>query len=177
MSLYFDTLCKAMSRLAEHPKSIFVGQAVRYPGTAMHNTLKDVPMEKRVEFPVAEDMQMGVCTGLALQGFLPICLYPRINFMLLATSQLVLHLDKLPLYSAGGYKPKVIVRTAIAHDKPLDPQPQHLGNFVEAYRSMLKTVQVVELLTSANIMTHYEEALQREGSTLLVEHLEFYGDT
>src|ERR1700756_2370033 len=99
MSQYFEELCKAMSLLALQPNTLFIGQAVRYPGTAMYNSLSHLPEYKRLELPVAEDMQMGMATGLSLAGYLPICIYPRINFLLLATNQLVLHLDKLPLYS------------------------------------------------------------------------------
>ena len=48
------------------------GQAVGYAGTAMFNTLKDVNPDQRIELPVAEEFQMGVTTGLALQGYLPV---------------------------------------------------------------------------------------------------------
>src|SRR5215475_11958092 len=137
MGTYFDALCAAMRMVADEPKAIFMGQAVAYPGTAMTNTFKGIAPEKLLEMPVAEDMQLGMATGMALAGWLPVCCYPRFNFLLLATNQLVLHLDKLPLYS--GWRPRVIVRTAIATPEPLDPGPQHLGDFTDAFRSMLKT--------------------------------------
>ena len=35
MGKYKDELKKAMELLASHPKTIFLGQAVEYPGTAM----------------------------------------------------------------------------------------------------------------------------------------------
>lgn len=159
--------------LSDHPRSVFLGQAVAYPGTGMFNTLRDVPDHKRVEWPVCEDMQLGAAIGASLNGDLPVCLYPRWNFLLLATSQLVLHLDKLPLFS--DYRPKVIIRTAVATADPLDPGPQHLGDeFTEAYRSMLKTVVVVSLDRAEDIVTQYKAALEREGSTLLVERMSLY---
>ena len=43
---YFDELTKAMSWLGSQEDTIFVGQAVEYPGTAMFNTLKSVPAAK-----------------------------------------------------------------------------------------------------------------------------------
>jgi pyruvate/2-oxoglutarate/acetoin dehydrogenase E1 component len=121
---------------------------------------------------LAEDLQLGMAIGAALAGDLPICVYPRINFMLLATNQLVLHLDKLPLYS--GFRPRVIVRTAVATPEPLDPGPQHLGDFTQAYRQMLRTVEVVDLYDASKIVPAYREAMERDGSTLLVEHLGRY---
>lgn len=171
---YFSELCRAMTLLAEHPRSVFLGQSVRSPGTAMYTTLEGVPSEKRVELPVAEEMQLGMCTGIALNGGLPISIFPRWNFLLLATNQLVNHLDKIPLYSHGGYKPKVIIRTAVATSTPLDPGPQHLGDFTEAFRSMLKTVHVVRLEDAEDIVPAYRGAMECDGSTLLVEYSEKY---
>jgi pyruvate/2-oxoglutarate/acetoin dehydrogenase E1 component len=174
VTAYFDELCRAMERVAERPDAVFIGQAVRCSGTAMSRTFANVPMEKRIEFPVAEDFQLGAALGMSLRGLLPVCIYPRINFLLLAMSQLALHLDKIPIYSRGGYKPKVIIRTAVATDKPLDPGVQHLGSFVDAFKLMLEDVEVFELHTSSEVRMQYQDALDREGSTLLVERAELY---
>lgn len=171
---YIEELRRAMEIVARHPRSVFIGQAVRFPGTAMYGTLQGVPLNKRVEFPVAEDMQLGLAIGAALSGDLPICIYPRWNFLLLATNQLVLHLDKLPLYSDGGYKPRVIIRTSVATPNPLDPGEQHLGDFSVAFQSMLETVSVVRLLRDIDVVPAYQAALNRDGSTILVEYASAY---
>jgi pyruvate/2-oxoglutarate/acetoin dehydrogenase E1 component len=167
---YFSNLCAAMRLVSEHPQSLFMGQAVACEGTAMFRTLADVHQEKRLELPVVEDMQMGMAIGMSLNGHLPICIYPRFNFLLLALNQLVLHLDKLPLM--GGYKPKVLIRTAVATSKPLYPGPQHIGNYSLAH--MLDTVVVDRLECADDIVPAYEKALGRERSTLLIEYHEKY---
>lgn len=166
-SAYFDELCRAMTMLAKERRAVFMGQAVEYPGTAMFRTLRDVPIDKRVELPVAEDMQAGMATGAALNGDLPICIYPRWDFMLLAASQIVLHLDRLPLMS--GYRPRVIIRTAAPSKAPLDPGPQHTGDHTSAFRLMLQTINVVRLITASEIVPAYERAVRAQGSTILVE--------
>ena len=51
---YFDELKRSMDWLSEKPDTIFLGQAVEFPGTAMTNTLKDVDKNKLLEFPVNE---------------------------------------------------------------------------------------------------------------------------
>ncbi len=163
-----------MNLIAEQPRSIFMGQSVANPGTAMTRTLAGVPKEKLLELPVAEDMQMGLAIGAAINGDLPVCIYPRFNFLLLAMSQLILHLDKLPLYSRGGFRPRVIVRTAVATPTPMDPGPQHLGDYTEVFRAMLETVTVVRLDDAARIVPEYLAAVERHGSTLLVERTELY---
>ena len=72
-----------MEWLAQDPRTIFIGQAVEVPGTAMSNTVKDIPLDRRIELPVAEEMQMGMTVGLAMQGQVPVSIYPRWNFMIL----------------------------------------------------------------------------------------------
>jgi len=152
--------------------TIFVGQTVRDAGTAMNSTFRDVPIEQRIEFPVAENAQMGFCTGIALTGQPVLCAYPRINFFLEALPQLIQHLDKIPLFS--DYKPRVIIRTSIATANPLDPGPQHIGNYTDAIEAMLSTVKVIRLTSHEMIAPEYRAAMEREGSTLLVEWVELY---
>lgn len=172
MNEYFEQLCKAMTLISEQPHAIFMGQSCREKGTAMFTTLRDVPMEKRLELPVFENSQCGMAIGVALAGGLPISLYPRINFLLEALPQLVQHLDKIPLFS--DYKPRVIIRTSIATTDPLDPGPQHIGNYTDAIEAMLSTVKVVRLTSTEMIVPEYQAAMERDGSTLLVEWVSLY---
>ena len=79
---YFDELSRSMEFLARDPRTMFLGQAVACAGTAMSNTLKNVDRAKLLELPVTEDLQMGMSTGLALTGVVPISIYPRWNFLL-----------------------------------------------------------------------------------------------
>lgn len=176
MPSYFDELCRAMAMLAERPNAIFMGQGVGNPGTTMSQTFQLVPHEKTLEFPVAEDLQMGTAIGMALGGWLPICVFPRWNFLICAANQLVNHLDRLPLYSDGGYCPKVIIRTAVPSVHPFNPGPQHDDDFTEAFRRMLRTVHIQCLRYPGEIVERYREAMERQGSTLLVEYTHAYRD-
>lgn len=174
---YYSELTRAMDLLGAAERTIFIGQTVAYPGTGITGTLKGVPPEKLLELPVAEDMHMGMATGLALAGHTAVSIYPRWNFLLLAANQLVNHLDRLPIYSHGGYKPRVIVRVAVPSVVPLDPQSQHDGDFTQEFFSMCKTVQFFNLRQTSEIFPAYEYALHHEGATLLVEHVELYDKT
>ena len=163
-----------MDFLAQHPDTIFIGQAVVYEGTAMYSTLKDVPLDRKVEMPVCEDLQAGITNGLALYGKIPVSIYPRWNFLLLAVNQLVNHLDKLPEFS--GYPTKAIIRTGIGSICPLNPQIQHVGDFTDAFKLMLKNIEVIRLDEPEEIFPAYKKALERTDgkSTLLVEWGDFY---
>lgn len=166
-----------MEWLAQHPKTIFIGQTVGGPGTFMYATLQDVPAEKRVEMPVNESFQMQFTLGLALAGYIPVSVYPRQNFLLLATADMVNMLDKMPAISANQVRPRVIIRVASGPDMPVHPGHQHVGNYAEAFRRMFAWVEVVELNEPQEIFPAYKHALEREDSraTLMIEHGNFYG--
>ena len=123
---YFDELKRAMNLLGEKSNTIFIGQAVSVPGTAMFNTLKEVNPEKRIELPVLEDTQMGMALGMALTGKRVISIYPRWNFLLCATNQLINHVDKFPVMTENEVKPGLIIRTGVGSERPLFPGHQHM---------------------------------------------------
>jgi pyruvate/2-oxoglutarate/acetoin dehydrogenase E1 component len=173
---YFDELKSAMDMLAEDPRVVFIGQAVEYAGTAMSNTLKDVPKEKLIEMPVFEDTQMGITLGLALAGYIPVSIFPRWNFLICATNQLVNHIDKITLMSE--YKPRMIIRTGVGSERPMHPQHQHIGDYTDAYKIMCPNIDIIRLEEPENIYDAYRNAyLRTDGkTTLLVEYGDYYNE-
>lgn len=173
---YADELKKAMDYLAEDRLTVFLGQAVAFPGTAMSNTLKDVPKNKLIELPVAEEMQMGMTLGMALNGHVPISIFPRWNFLLCATNQLVNHIDKLSMMS--DFKSRIIIRTGIGSERPLHPQHQHVGDYTEAFKLMCPNVDIIRLEEPEDICDAYKFALTRTDNkaTILVEYGDYYGE-
>ena len=173
---YVTELTKSMDFLAKDKRIIFLGQAVAYPGTGMTNTLKNVSKEKLYELPVAEEMQMGLTIGLALNNFVPVSIYPRWNFLLLATNQLVNHLDKVKVMSNGKFKTKAIIRTSVGSERPLHPQYQHVGDFTDSIQKVCKEIEIIRLEEAKDILPAYKKALTREDgkSTILVEYGDFY---
>jgi pyruvate/2-oxoglutarate/acetoin dehydrogenase E1 component len=173
---YFDELKASMDMLAKDPRVVFIGQAVEYAGTAMSNTLKDVPKEKLIEMPVFEDTQMGITLGLALAGYIPVSIYPRWNFLICATNQLVNHVDKITMMS--DYKPRIIIRTGIGSERPLHPQHQHVGDYTDAYKLMCPNIKIVRLKEPGQIYNAYCDAyLKNDGNaTILVEYGDYYNE-
>ncbi len=165
-----------MEWTARQPRTLFIGQTVAGPGTFMYTTLKDVPPQKTLEMPINESFQMQFTLGLALAGYLPISVYPRQNFLLLATADMVNMLDKMPAISSSQVLPKVIIRVAAGPDSPVHPGHQHIGNYAEAFRRMFTWIDVVELNEPEEIFPSYQHAVEREDnrSTLLIEHGNFY---
>ena len=176
--MYFDELKKSMEWLGRHDDTLFLGQAVAVPGTAMSNTLRDIDSTKLIELPVAEEMQMGLTIGLSLEGHVPVSIFPRWNFLLLAANQLVNHLDRMPYISNNRYDSKVIIRTGIGSERPLHPQYQHVGDFTDAFRLILKNIEVIRLENPEEIFPAYKKAYERvDGfSTLIVEYGDYYNE-
>ena len=175
---YFDELKRSMEWLAEKEDTLFLGQAVEYPGTALTSTIANVDKSKLLEMPVNEEMQMGMTLGMALNGTVPVSFFPRWNFLILAANQLVNHIDKINIMSDGGYKPKIIIRTAIGSQRPLHPQHQHISDFTAGFKALCDYVDIIRLEEPHQIFNAYKYAYERTDNrpTLLVEWGDFYSE-
>tara|TARA_B100000787_G_scaffold46708_1_gene33508 strand:+ start:109 stop:648 length:540 start_codon:yes stop_codon:yes gene_type:complete len=175
---YFNEIKRSMNFLGTKKETIFIGQAVEVPGTAMSNTLKNVPKKKLLELPVAEEMQMGMSLGLAMDGNIPISIFPRWNFLLYGINQLVNHIDKFKIMAGDKIKPKIIIRTSIGSQRPLHPQYQHIGDFSSAIKKMCSTIDVIKLNDPNKIFSSYKKAYERKDgkNTILVEYGDYYSE-
>lgn len=164
-----------MTLLSNHPKTYFIGQAVEFEGTGLYESLKHIPINKRLELPVAEHLQSGLANGMAIEGMIPVSTFPRWNFLLMGADQIVNHLDKFPSMSNGKLTPKVIIRVSVGSESPIDPQCQHKGNFTEAFKKMTKNLDIIQLNEPEDIIPSYKKALYREDgkSTILVEFADY----
>ncbi len=159
---YKNEIIRSMEWLAEKDDTIFLGQAVNYSGNAMFNTTKTVPIEKRIELPVFEDVQMGMSLGMAYEGVVPITSYPRFDFLICAVNQLVNHVDKMTIISEGQYQPRIIIRTSIGSRIPLDAGEQHTQDHTQAFKNLLKRVHVVVLDEWHDVFPAFEHAYNRQ---------------
>jgi len=166
---YKEQTKKAMEMLAEDKRTIFLGQTVLYPGSPMYKSFEDISLEKKIELPVAEDMQMGMSIGLSLEGFIPVSVYPRIDFLICATNQLINHLDKVEEMSHGKFKPKVIIRTQIGNKGPLYPGIQHCSDYSKALEVICKNIDVIKINRAEEVFPEYQKALEKNKSTILIE--------
>jgi pyruvate/2-oxoglutarate/acetoin dehydrogenase E1 component len=171
-----DELIRSMEWLAEKDDTIFIGQSVLYSGNAIYNTLSTLPEEKRLELPVFEEIQMGMSTGMALEGLVPISCFPRLDFLLRCMDALVNHLDKMQVMTEETFKPKVIIRTSIGSTNPLNGGVQHTNDYTEPLKQILTEVDIVMLNEPTEIFSSFESAYEREGSTLIIEWGDYYNE-
>ena len=172
MSPYKDELTKVMTFLAEKEDTIFIGQQIVYAGNPMSTTLGNVPKEKMIEVPVMEETQMGMSLGLAMTGKSVITFYPRWDFLVSATNQLVNHLDKFEHMT--GKKINVIIRVGVGSKDPLDPGIQHRNDYTREFNSMLQFTKVHELRQVEDIYKIYTKAYNEGGIHIIVEWPELY---
>ena len=169
---YLEETKKAMTWLGKQKETIFLGQTVRYDGSPMFRSLEKVPMNKRVEMPVAEEMQMGMSLGLSLENYIPVSIFPRVDFLICAINQLVNHINLTEEMSNGKFKPGIIIRTQIGNDKPLDPGPQHRQNHYQALKLLCNNIRVIKLDKTEDIEGSYKAAYdfaKMGKSTLIIE--------
>jgi pyruvate/2-oxoglutarate/acetoin dehydrogenase E1 component len=168
---YYKAICEQMQRLAQDDRVIFLGQQVA--SEDFYGTLKDIPLSKRIEMPVAEEMQLGLSIGLALEGFLPVSVYQRMDFLPRACDQFVNHLNLIPQMSGGLFRPKVIIRTTIGSKFPLDVGPQHSQDLTEMFKAVLK-FPVLKVTTPEEVHYAYDLAIESDTSVMIIEVQDLY---
>lgn len=169
---YKETLSQIMTDLSNDDNTVFIGQQIVYRGNPMSTTLDDVPKEKMIEVPVMEETQMGMSLGLAMTGKRVISFYPRWDFLISATNQLVNHVDKYELMT--GEKVHLIIRVGKGSDTPLDPGHQHKANYIEEFKSMCKNVKIFDCKTIEDLKLHYQFAKDNIGVYIINEYPELY---
>ena len=179
MGRYVNELSRAMHWMGEHPLVKIIGQSTVWDGHALFKTWKNVAIEKRMELPVFEDFQMGMTIGIAMQGWIPVSIYPRMDFLIVATNQLTNHLANMRLISDGKYKRHTIIRTTIGATRPMYSGLQHSQDHTESLRLLSRDeIDVVTLHTPEEVFPAYEYALMREDRkpTILIEYSDLYNE-
>jgi pyruvate/2-oxoglutarate/acetoin dehydrogenase E1 component len=163
-----------MTLLGQKEDTVFIGQQVLWHGNPMSTTINEVPKEKIIELPVMEESQMGMSLGMAMAGKFVITFYPRWDFLICATNQLVNHVDKIHLMSNGEWNPNMIIRLGKGSDKPLNPGHQHRGNYLEEFKSMCPNIQFWDLKQYNIIEDVYKKCYESGGIHVIVEYPELY---
>ena len=171
---YKDALTNSMTYLGQQDDTVFIGQQIIWPGNPMSSTLNYVSKDKMIEVPVMEDSQMGMSLGMSMAGKFVITFYPRWDFLICATNQLVNHVDKIKLMSNDQWSPNMIIRLGKGSDKPLDPGHQHRGNYIEEFKSMCQNIMFWDLKDYTNIETIYKSCYEQGGIHVIVEYPELY---
>ena len=168
---YKGQLTAAMNLLATDTATRFIGYGVKIGGRAA-GTLSAVPDCQLVETPVAENLMVGLATGMSLAGLKPIVFIERMDFILNALDAIVNHLSAARDISCGEFTPAAILRVVVGNKtKPLYTGPTHVQDFTDSVRAMVN-FPVLKLTSPDEIVPAYQDALDALSlgrSTMLVE--------
>ena len=173
---YKDELIRSMEWLGEKDDTIFLGQSVKYSGNAIYNTLNTLKDSMKIETPVFEEVQMGMSTGMAMDGLVPISCFPRFDFLMRCMDSLVNHLDKMQVMTENTFKPKVIIRTSIGSTNPLNGCVQHTQDYTKVFKDILTEVDVILLNEPEEIFPTFQNAYENDGSSLIIEWGDYYNE-
>lgn len=94
-------------------KCLTIGQGLWSPwyvGRSMDGLDKKFGVHRVIDTPVSEQATTGMAVGAALNGYRPIVIHPRMDFMILATDQIVNQAAKWHHMLGGGASPSMVVR-------------------------------------------------------------------
>lgn len=99
--------------LANHRDVFVIGQGLWSPwyvGSSMTDLDKEFGVERVLDCPVSEMATTGAAIGASLCGYRPIIVHPRVDFMILATDQIVNGAAKWRSMLGGQSAAKVTIR-------------------------------------------------------------------
>lgn len=169
---YKENLVRSMEWLAKQKKSVFLGEGLLNAGR-IYGTLTGVPNEKCLEFPIAENLIMGSAIGLAIEGWKPVVVFQRMDFMLIAADQIINHACLIPQMSGGQFTLPIIIRAIVGSRNPnFDVGLQHNHDFTEIFIKYIRTYRITKVGHTAQ--TIYKKAYNSCEPCLIVEDRDLY---
>jgi acetoin:2,6-dichlorophenolindophenol oxidoreductase subunit beta len=102
--------------MATDPKCFAIGQGLWSPwyvGRSMDKLDEKFGRERVIDTPVSEQATTGIAVGAAVLGYRPIVIHPRMDFMILATDQIVNQAAKWRHMLGGQVSPSMVIRGII----------------------------------------------------------------
>ncbi len=102
--------------LRHHPEVFVIGQGLWSPwyvGNSMTDLDVEFGRERVIDSPVSESAVTGAAIGAAIAGRRPIVVHPRMDFMILATDQIVSQAAKWSSMFGGKVSAPVVIRGII----------------------------------------------------------------
>jgi pyruvate dehydrogenase E1 component alpha subunit len=150
---------------------IFIGYNVA-KGDAM-GTLKNVPLDQKLETPVAENLMAGLAIGMSFEGFKPVLYFERHDFMLVAMDAIGNHIDKIERISHGEYKVPIIIRAVEAFGGPFYSGPTHHQDFTNLLKELVD-FPVFDPVTGVDVLKAFKGAKESGRPAIIIERKSRY---
>jgi pyruvate/2-oxoglutarate/acetoin dehydrogenase E1 component len=151
--------------------AIFIGYNVAR-GDAM-GTLKDVPINQKIETPVAENLMAGLAIGISFEGLIPVVYFERHDFILGAMDAIVNHIDKIERISHGEFKVPVIIRAVTADAGPFYSGITHSQDFTKLLRAAV-SIPVSDPKSGKEILQAFNDAVFSNRPAIIIERKSRY---
>lgn len=169
---YKEIIKKSMEEIAIDEKARFIGYNLKR-GSKAYGTLTNVSESRILEMPIAENLMAGVAMGMSLEGYKPVLIFERHDFMLNALDSLVNHLDKLSLLSNDQYKAPMLIRAVVGSLSPINPGPQHCQDFSEFFKRTFH-FPVYDPKNVLELRQSLEEGKKFEQPVMIIERRDLY---
>ena len=127
MNTYLKEISRSMKMLSKNKKTIFIGQSVKYSGSSIYVSLKNVPNQKKIELPVS------------------------INDIVLAGNDVELIAKSLnfqgEMYNIDSPSPEslfLLAKESIISNHYIEPNPKYLREVNAKKPSLLKNTPIVK---------------------------------
>lgn len=136
-----EAIALEMKKLSKIKNTVFLGENIINSGR-IYGTLNEVPIKSCLEMPVAENLIAGTALGLAIAGYIPVCIFQRMDFMLIAADSIINHACMFPRMSGGSVGCGIIFRTIKANlNDRFYVGHQHSKDLSHVFEPYLPTLQ------------------------------------
>lgn len=172
---YKEALHREMLRLAGDNRVVFIGQGL-LEDDPFYGTLSGIPKNRMLEMPCAEILSTGVAIGLSLTGWIPVLLFQRMDFMLLAADQLLNHAALFPQMSGGQISVQMIIRACVgSQDGKFEVGKQHNKDFSSLFSPYMDLWILHPWIDNTFGKIHFKDALRIPKSlTMTIEYKDMY---
>jgi pyruvate dehydrogenase E1 component alpha subunit len=167
---YKDAVNQMMTEFGEDGM-VFIGYNVAR-GDAM-GTLKNVPIDQKLETPVAENLMSGLAIGMSFEGIKPVLYFERHDFMLVAMDAIGNHIDKIERISHGEYKLPIIIRAVEAFGGPFYSGPTHHQDFTNVLKTLVD-FPVLDPVTGVDVLKAFKGAKESGRPAIIIERKSRY---
>jgi len=157
--------------MAEDPKVVILGEGVTDHKGLFGTTLachEKFP-DRVIETPVSENMITGACLGMALEGWKPVLVHNRVEFMMLSMEHIVNTIAKYRAIHGRDFS--LVIRALVGRGWGQGP------NHSQAFHSMFAHVPGLRVLYPVhadNMRYHIDNALNWGGPTIILEPRRMY---
>lgn len=175
---YCEALASAQSIGMDRDDSVFLmGIGIHDEGAifgSLDGIVEKFGKERCIDTPICEDTMTGVAIGAALMGMRPIHIHIRVDFMLLATNQIINTMSNLKATSNGQLDVPIVIRAVIG--RGWGQGCQHSKSMISTYAHVpgLKVVAPSNPYDAKGMMLH---ALEEDSPTIILEHRWLYWQT